>query len=302
LKTRFEGPDGQRILTAVIKAQYLVQHHEALAARIAAEGELVELAPGQVLITQDSSDNELYFIIDGEVAVVVNNRAVATRGPRDSVGEMSLVDGSARRSATILATKPVCALRLSEAKFNSVALDYPNIWRAVAIVVAERLRQRTQFHAPPNEKPVMFIGSSVEGLAIAKQIQLGLKHAPVVPQLWTNGVFGAGGVSIDSLLAHVERSDFAAFVFGPDDKVTSRDDVYMAPRDNVVFELGLYMGRLNRDRCFIVKEQSTDVKIPTDLLGVTPVTYVHSPSVGLATVVGPVCTELEDAVARLGAR
>lgn len=109
-------------------------------------------------------------------------------------------------------------------------------------------------------------------------------------------------MSIDSLLAHVDRADFAVFAFGPDDQVTSRSEAYLAPRDNVVFELGLYMGRLSRDRCYIVKEHSSDIKIPSDLLGVTMLTYVHATGDDLGIALGPVCTQLEDVIRRLGVK
>lgn len=302
MKTRFEGPDGRRLLVEVLQEQQLVQHDSRLADRLADDGELVEFGPGEALVEQGSADNDVYFIIDGEASVVVNRRTVATRTSRDSVGEMALVDGSARRSASVVATRPICALRVAEARFQKIALDYPRVWRSIAVVVAQRLRERIQFHRPPNDKPILFLGSSVEGLPVAKQLQLGLKHAPFTAQPWTSGVFGAGGVSIDSLLAHVDRADFAVFAFGPDDQVTSRSEAYLAPRDNVVFELGLYMGRLSRDRCYIVKEHSSDIKIPSDLLGVTMLTYVHATGDDLGIALGPVCTQLEDVIRRLGVK
>lgn len=302
MKTRFEGSDGRRRLIGVLMTQRLVEHDNALAERLADEGELVILNAGDVMIEQNSADNDLYFIIEGEVSVVVNKRNVATRAARDSVGEMALVDGSARRSATVVAAKPVCALKLAESRFHEIAVAFPRIWRSIAVVVAERLRQRARFHRPPNERPILFIGSSVEGLAVAKEIQLGLKHSSLVARLWTNSVFGPGGVTIDALLAQVDCSDFALFVFGPDDKITSRDEKYRGPRDNVVFELGLYMGRLDRDRCYIVKEHSSDIKIPSDLLGVTPITYICKPGADLTTAISTVCTEVETVVARLGVR
>lgn len=302
MKTRFEGADGRRRLVEVLKTQRLVEHSEPLAERLADAGKLVEYSPGEALLEQDSVDNDLCFVLEGEVSVIVNKRSVAKRGPRESVGEMALLDGSARRSATVVAAKPVCALRLTEANFQKVATEFPGIWRALAIVVAERLRQRAQFHRAPNEKPIVFIGSSVEGLAVAREIQLGLKHASLVARLWTNGVFGPGGIAIEELLTQVDSSDFALLVFGPDDKITSRDEKYLGPRDNVVFELGLFMGRLDRDRCFIVKEHSSDIKMPSDLLGVTPITYVCKARGELTVAISTVCTEVDAAVRRLGVR
>jgi predicted nucleotide-binding protein len=111
-------------------------------------------------------------------------------------------------------------------------------------------------------------------------------------------------VAIDVLMKEVDNSDFAAFVFGPDDKVASRGERYSAPRDNVVFELGLFMGRLDRTRTFIVAEQKAvkEIKIPTDLLGVTPITYVIKDGQDLPSALVSVCQELRRVFAQLGPR
>lgn len=302
MKERFENENGRRLLVEVLRGQHLIEHSVTLAERFATDGELVAFSAGDVLVRQDSPDNDVYLLIDGEAGIVINGRSVATRKARESIGEMTLIDADARRSATVVALKPICALRVSEAKFRALAQDFPLVWRAVASVVAERLRERVQFHRAPNEKPVIFLGSSVEGLPVAKHLQLGLKHSSLVVQLWTTGVFGPGGVTIDSLMAQAERCDFAAFVFGPDDKLTSRAAEYLAPRDNVIFELGLFMGRLDRNRCFVVREHATDIKIPSDLLGITPLTYVAKATGDLAGAVATVCTELEEVVGRLGVK
>ena len=52
----------------------------------------------------------------------------------------------------------------------------------------------------------------------------------------------------------------------------------------------------------IVKEQGTDVKIPTDLLGITPLTYIYRPGGNLTAAVAPVCTELRKVINSLGVR
>ncbi|XZE43915.1 TIR domain-containing protein [Pirellulaceae bacterium SH467] len=82
----------------------------------------------------------------------------------------------------------------------------------------------------------------------------------------------------------------------------SRHEAYEAPRDNVIFELGLFMGRLDRNRSFIIKDQHADIKIPTDLLGVSPITYVSNPGEDLSAPVATICTELRKVIKSVGVR
>ncbi len=216
---------------------------------------------------------------------------------------MALIDPSVRRSASAVSLSTLTALKIPEPKFKAITENNARVWRALAMIIADRLRQRNQFHRSPNDMPVLFIGSSVEGLAIAQEIQLGLKHDKIKVRPWSMpGVFGPGGVSIDVLMKEVDLSDFAAFVFGPDDKVFSREEEYEAPRDNVVFELGLFMGQLDRNRSFIVKDHHADIKIPTDLIGVTPITYVAKNGEDLSAAVQTICTELRKVIKSVGVR
>lgn len=302
MQSRFEGTDGRRRLIDALKGCSLVEHNEAFASRLAEVGQLVLFEAGDVIMTQGAGDNDVYFILTGQAEVTVNGRHVAIREARATVGEMSLLGHAEPRSATVTARTQVITLKVSEPDFHQVAQEHPQVWRVLAQVVAERLRQRAALLNLPNTKPLLFIGCSVESLEIAQEIQLGLKHVNVAVQVWTDGVFGPSGVAIDALLNMVNEADFAAFVFSPDDKVRSRGDDYNAPRDNTVFELGLFMGKLERSRTFIVKEQSVDVKIPTDLLGITPLTYVYRPGDKLTAAVAPVCTELRRVINSLGVR
>lgn len=100
-----------------------------------------------------------------------------------------------------------------------------------------------------SSKPSVFVGSSSEGLEFARAVRSLLESDSEVT-VWREGAFRVGGTYIDTLAALLPRFDFAVLVLTPDDIVVSRDKEHFGPRDNVVFELGLFMGRLGRARTF----------------------------------------------------
>lgn len=213
---------------------------------------------------------------------------------------MALIDPTARRSASVVVVEQTVLAKVSEASFVSLAEQFPQLWRRLALDLAERLRQRGRFVSSPNPQPVLFIGSSVEKLPVAREIQSGLSHDKMVVTVWTDGVFRAPKTSVESLLATVRASDFAVLLVSPDDIVVSRDVESPVPRDNVVFELGLFMGLLGRERTFIVKPRGVDIKMPSDLLGFTPLEYAEGTPDTLASRIAPVCNEIRKAIHSLG--
>ena len=300
--SHFQGRDGQRRLIEALRDNRLIGHDGDLARRVAEKGELLEIPVGEVIIEQGKYECFIFFIIAGLADVLVNGRRVATRGATESIGEMALIGPASPRSATVVAKTAVVVVKVTEPVFYELQEEFPRIWKPIAQVVSERLRQRSQFHRHPNPQPVLFIGCSVESLAIANQIQMGMKHDRISTIVWHQGVFGPSGVTADVLLKMADESDFAAFVFGPDDNVVSRGSKTDAPRDNVVFELGMFMGVLGRERTFIVKDNDINIKIPSDLLGITPITYkIHDPK-RLAASLGTVCTELRTGIEHIGIR
>ena len=119
-------------------------------------------------------------------------------------------------------------------------------------------------------KPRVFIGSSTEGLPVARAVEFNLKDE-IEAVLWKN-VFDPSKTTIENLEQNLDTVEFAVLIITPDDLRTKRETTSEVPRDNVVFELGLYMGRLGRDRTFLVKvENGSDPQLPTDLLGITVV-------------------------------
>jgi len=155
---------------------------------------------------------------------------------------------------------------------------------------------------PGNAKPRVFVGSSAEGLLVAEALQVGLEYDAEVT-LWSQGVFGLSGGTLESLVSTAKDFDFAVLVLTPDDMVTSRGEQKPAARDNVLFELGLFMGASGRHRTFIVHPRVSEMSLPSDLAGITAATYdPHRSDGDLQAAVGPVCTKIKRAIRDQGRR
>jgi predicted nucleotide-binding protein len=116
----------------------------------------------------------------------------------------------------------------------------------------------------------MFVGSSVESIEVARAVQSELAH-DVDVTLWGQGIFALSRATLNDLLDATREHDYAAFILAPDDIATIRDQTESVPRDNVMFELGLFFGGLGAERCFFLMPQNVkDFHIPTDLAGIAP--------------------------------
>lgn len=150
-------------------------------------------------------------------------------------------------------------------------------------------------------KPRIFIGSSVEGLSVAYAIQQNLLH-DAETTVWDQGVFELSSTTIESLTKTLSNSDFGIFVFSPDDVVKIRGSESTAVRDNVLFEMGLFIGKLGRERVFFIVPDGADIHIPTDLLGVTPGRFDAARSDGsMQAATGPVSHQIRTQIKTLGA-
>jgi len=120
-------------------------------------------------------------------------------------------------------------------------------------------------------KPRIFLGSSGKQAKLLQAITHGLEDvADVEP--WTT-TFNPGRNTLDRLAELSQEVDFAAFVFAQDDWTTTdaAPSGQASPRDNVVFEAGLFGGALGIRRTFILHANGS--KLPSDLLGLTSVRY-----------------------------
>lgn len=149
-------------------------------------------------------------------------------------------------------------------------------------------------------KPRLFIASSVESLAIAEAVNVNLDHYFEVT-IWKNGTFRLSSTSIDDLITKSSEVDFALFIFAPDDIATIKSRNEHIVRDNVLFEMGLFIGAIGKQRSFILKPRDVEMHLPTDLLGTTPADYDSNRSDGdLVSATNRACSLIKTEIDRIG--
>lgn len=148
-------------------------------------------------------------------------------------------------------------------------------------------------------KPTVFIGSSLEGLEIAEAIQANLEREAACT-VWTQGLFRSGSFTLEVLEREASKRDFAVLILTPDVLQISREQKSFIPRPNVLFELGLFMGRLGRNRVFAIYPRHNALECPSDLLGLTLLNYDPQENVNLLGALGPVCSEIKAVIRAIG--
>lgn len=296
---RFQGVNGRRLLLESIMSQHIVRDNSNLAEQIIRCIELKEIPKGTVLIEKNGLDNDLFFILSGKFRIVINNRDVAIRTSGIHVGEMALIDPKAVRCGSVISVQDSVVGKISEQDFSKIADKFPRLWRLLSIELCDRLRQLNEIITVPNPRPVVFIGSSKESLLIAQTIQNGLKYDDMLVKLWTDEVFGPSRFSIEELEKQIKIADFAILLIGPDDKIESREVHSHVPRDNVVFEIGMFMGALGRQRTLLIIPRGINIKIPSDLLGLKPLEYQLGPEKDYQSALGPICHGIRKVVSEL---
>src|SRR5262245_9033489 len=150
------------------------------------------------------------------------------------------------------------------------------------------------------DKPRIFLGSSGKQAELVQALTGGLEEIAHVDP-WTTS-FNPGTTTIERLVELAHEVDFAAFAFAQDDwtaantaATPSADAGQASPRDNVVFEAGLFGGVLGMRRTFILHASGS--KLPTDLLGLTSIRYGDAATAAETRVV---CQKLRKAIENEG--
>lgn len=297
---RFEGDSGKRLLIQTLLNQKIISGNHELASAFADVLKLQSVKSGDPIIEQDASDNDIFLILAGMFEVIVNGRVVAMRMANDHVGEMAAIEPTQRRSASVRAKEESVVAKLSEEEFSGFGNKYPEIYRCIARELAKRLIQRNALVNLTRSKIRVFLISSVESLGVARTIQNALAYDDFTVTVWTDGVFKVANYALESLENEMDNSDFAIAIAHADDITEFRGKEWPTPRDNVLFELGLFMGRLGKKRAILMEPRDHGVKLPSDLTGITAIPYRFEKGKDAASLMAPACNLLRDHILSLG--
>lgn len=113
-------------------------------------------------------------------------------------------------------------------------------------------------------KKRIFIGSSSEQLSTLNEIvELLGDTVQCIP--WTDA-FALNKSGLDSLIKQTRLADFSILIATKDDLTKQRGESLTKPRDNVIFEFGLFLGAASPEKCYLIAEEDAD--LPTDLDGI----------------------------------
>lgn len=119
---------------------------------------------------------------------------------------------------------------------------------------------------------------------------------------WDQDVFTPSGFTMQSLTDQAQVTDFAVLIATPDDVGTSRDTTYPVTRDNVIFELGLFVGAIGRERTYLLADTSTGLKLPSDLSGLNRLPYYPPAGHDYRLAVTPAASQIVRQARKLGPR
>lgn len=103
----------------------------------------VTVPAGRELMTQGDAGQEAYVVVRGTAAVTLDGERLATVGAGEPLGEMTLLDRTSRRSATVTAETDMELLVLDPRAFSDLLDRHPSVTRALALALARRLREVT---------------------------------------------------------------------------------------------------------------------------------------------------------------
>ena len=265
-------PANRAELENMLLDQPLCCHQREIARWLLANGAKEECIPeGRLLIREgDKVNRDVFCVLAGTFRIEIGGHSVGERGKKHHIGEMAMIMREAR-TASAIAVLESKVLRIPENVMRKALKRYPCMWEPLAQTLCDRLHERRKFFRVKNKNPIVFVGSSGARSFVAEALKARLQpRIKGEVRVWSSkDIFEPSSNTLQRLIDHSKQCDFGIFIFGADDKVKSKGENFAAPRDNVVFEGGMFTSSCGICRTIFVCEKNAKLKVPSDLSGVT---------------------------------
>lgn len=303
LLEKYGAEGGHENLVRTLCLNFMVGGSVELAEDIANLAEVVATPAGSILIDEGGLDDDLHFVLTGELQVLVRDCEVAVLGAGSQVGELALVDPRALRSATVRALTDTVTAKVSEDSFVQLAGKHRALWRRMSQLLGNQLREGNRFVRRRNPRPHVFVASSPAGMPLARAIaRVVSDSAHEVPTWLVETGCHEDASSLTTLAGSFTNSDFGVIVIAPGDTDISPGGEGSINRDALFFECGICMGAMGPQRTFLVQPHDLDQSAPSSTLGLAPLRYRLDPIEDLKTDLDTICDSIKTQIQNLHSR
>lgn len=281
-----------------MRRQAIVGGHRAVAAALVDAGTLVTFPPGGELMAQFGTDRDAYFLLSGAVELRVYGKLLPYgRKAGQVVGEFAAINFEVHRTATVVATEPVVALKCSPVALRAAGKIEPELWELLAIDLTRKIEQRNSLVSRSNERPVIFMVATEEQFGVAEELRLSLARDYEV-MLWSDeDIHPPGSFELERLALAAAGADFAIMLAHPDDLRRPRDCADLKACESIRFELGYLLSVVGRHRTVLLIPQGSGQGLPEEYKGMRPLTYPTLVASKPADVqLGPVVRQLRNLI------
>jgi CRP-like cAMP-binding protein len=178
----FKGIDGTRKLIRALSKSSAICGDRTIAEKIVSVSELLFYPKDSIIIKEGDEDDDMYFFVKGSGLILLRdievNRRYSSRA--EHIGEMSMIEPDARRSATVKALEDSVLLKIDEVNFSNIAEIHPELWRNIAAELGNRIRQRNDHTLSTIHGPTVSIYSPQW-----RQVITLLERIPASLKRWT---------------------------------------------------------------------------------------------------------------------
>lgn len=142
----------------------------------------------------------------------------------------------------------------------------------------------------------LFICSSTPALDVALTLKNSLSKDFIV-NTWRENTFQLGYHHLDSIIKASANYNFVLLVLTPDVVQTFNNNTSTSVKDNILFEMGFFIGVFGRERTFFIVQNQDDFKLPSYVAGINCTDFIKPTEPDLLeTSLHKCCVHIKNAI------